>query len=1173
MAYIFFAVFFAMTFMAASSDSVQIGGAIGNVNRNAPFVIVQMLATMSAIGVFVITAFMATAIVRDFEDNTYAMFFTTPVTKYAFLLGRFSGAAVISFFVLIGAALGIMAGNFAPWQDAEQLGPFMLKPYLFALFVLVLPNVILAGGLFFSLATLTRSMLWTYVGVIIFFIGYLIATTLLRDLENQALAGLIDPFGFSTFLYMTKYWTVAEKNTQVLPLAGNLLLNRLLWTGIGMSALLVTCLKFQFAEPIGEARRKRQQVLVDTAEHDVAASMAGPAFAFEQSFSPATFFKQFLTQTRLEFGGVVKSVAFIVILFFGVFNLVAGTSVREQIFGTSVLPVTRFMLQGIESSYTLILFIILTIFAGELVFKERARKLHEVYDALPMPNWVPFTSKLTALIFIQALLLFIGMLTAIGIQIYHGYYQFEIGLYLKGLFLVQLPGVALLCVLAMFFHVLVNNKFLGYMLMVLFYITLMVLPALDFEHNLYQYGQAPQPVYSDMNGHGHFVAPFFWFNLYWAFFALILAVVANLFWVRGTDSGAKMRTKIAGIRLTAPIRFLIGLAVIAFMATGSYIFYNTNILNEYSTDDDSQKQQADYEKNYKKYKGRAQPRITQVKAGIDIFPRERKVEIRGHYLVKNKTATPIDSLHLLLDRNLLINKMSVPNSKLVLEDKKLGYYIYMLASPLAPTDTLRLDYDLAYLTRGFVNSGSNTNIVYNGTFFNNVSYFPHLGYNSDFELKDRNERKKRGLPPAERLAHVNDSRARMNHYASHEADWVTFETTVSTSPEQIAISPGYLQREWRESGRRYFHYKMDVPIWNFYSFLSANYAVKKDQWNDVAIEIYYHPPHVYNLDKMIKSIKKSLDYFTANFSPYQHRQVRILEFPRYATFAQSFPNTIPYSEGIGFIANLKDEKDIDYIFYVTAHEVAHQWWAHQVIGGDVQGATVMSETMSQYSALIVMEKEYGKDKMKKFLKYELDRYLRSRGSELLKEQPLILNENQPYIHYNKGSVIMYALRDYIGEDALNAALARYIKDKAYQEPPYTNSLEFLSYIRQATPDSLRYILTDMFETITLYENQTTSARYTPTPDGKYKVSLTVKTKKLRADSLGVESEISINDWIDIGVLGKDEKELYLQKQKINQPQMDFEIIVDAEPVQAGIDPYVKLIDRNPDDNVKKVEKL
>ncbi|MFH1175987.1 MAG: hypothetical protein V1750_01175, partial [Acidobacteriota bacterium] len=205
--------------------------------------------------------------------------------------------------------------------------------------------------------------------------------------------------------------------------------------------------------------------------------------------------------------------------------------------------------------------------------------------------------------------------------------------------------------------------------------------------------------------------------------------------------------------------------------------------------------------------------------------------------------------------------------------------------------------------------------------------------------------------------------------------------------------------------RRFFHYKMDAPILHFYSYLSARYTVLRDSWNGVAIEVYYHRPHTFNLGRMVAAVKRSLDYFTANFGPYQHRQMRIVEFPRYATFAQSFPNTIPFSESLGFIARLKegDDEAIDYPFYVTAHEVAHQWWAHQVTGGNVQGCTLMSESLSQYSALMVMEKEYGPEKMRRFLKYELDNYLRSRGTELVEEMPLQLVENQGYIHYRRRS--------------------------------------------------------------------------------------------------------------------------------------------------------------------------
>src|SRR5690606_1347447 len=246
------------------------------------------------------------------------------------------------------------------------------------------------------------------------------------------------------------------------------------------------------------------------------------------------------------------------------------------------------------------------------------------------------------------------------------------------------------------------------------------------------------------------------------------------------------------------------------------------------------------------------------------------------------------------------------------------------------------------------------------------------------------------------------------------------------------------------------HYRMDAPILAFFSWLSADWAVARDSWRDVAIEVYHHPSHAYNVERMIEAAKAALEYFTTNFSPYQHRQVRILEFPRYATFAQSFPNTIPFSEGIGFIARMADPDDIDYVFYVTAHEIAHQWWAHQVIGANVQGATVTSETLAQYSALMVMEHEYGPDYMRRFLKYELDRYLAGRGGELIEELPLLRVENQPYIHYRKGSLVMYALKDYIGEDSLNAALRRYIERVAFQQPPYTTSAELLAEISAVT---------------------------------------------------------------------------------------------------------------------------
>jgi aminopeptidase N len=411
------------------------------------------------------------------------------------------------------------------------------------------------------------------------------------------------------------------------------------------------------------------------------------------------------------------------------------------------------------------------------------------------------------------------------------------------------------------------------------------------------------------------------------------------------------------------------------------------------------------------------------------------------------------------------------------------------------------------------------------------------------------------------------------NYLSHDADFITFRAEVVTDADQWAIAPGYLQREWLQDGRHHFIYAMDSPILNFFAFQSARYAVRHDRWNDVAIDVYYQPGHEYNLDRMIAATKASLDYYTKNFGPYQHRQFRILEFPRYASFAQAFPNTIPYSEAIGFIARVRedDKDDIDYPYYVTAHEAAHQWWAHQVIGGDVQGSTMLSETLAQYSALMVMKQKYGEAKMQKFLQYELDRYLIGRAGEQKKELPLGKVENQDYIHYRKGSLVMYALADYIGEANVNRALRELRDEYAFKGPPYPNSTALIDKLRAVTPARYRYVIDDWFESITLYDNRATKAVAHKLPDGRYEVAIDVVSNKRKADELGKESDAPLDDWIDIGVLDADGAPLYREKQHITADKATFKAIVAGKPARAGIDPFNLLIDRKPKDNTVAVE--
>jgi hypothetical protein len=566
-------------------------------------------------------------------------------------------------------------------------------------------------------------------------------------------------------------------------------------------------------------------------------------------------------------------------------------------------------------------------------------------------------------------------------------------------------------------------------------------------------------------------------------------------------------------------------------------------------------------------------------ADVDIYPERRAVDIRGRYRLRNVHDAAIADVHLRIDPKIELRSIEIPGAAPALEDRELGYYIYRLAEPLAPGQEREMRFEVAVRNPGFRNGAEDLRVVRNGTFFNNYDYFPTIGYSRGGELEEPNRRREQGLPPVERLPDLDDTEARGRNYLTGQADWMDFETTVSTSADQIALAPGYLEREWTENGRRYFHYRMDRPILGFVAYLSGDWEVARDHWNDVAIEVYHHPGHAYNVARMIDAVKKSLDYFTVAFGPYQHRQVRIVEFPRYARFAQALPNTIPFSESIGFIARLDqgDADAIDYVFYVTAHEVAHQWWAHQVIGGWVQGATMLSETMAQYSALMVMEKEYGREQMRRFLRYELDRYLRNRGGEMKEELPLLRVEDQGYIHYSKGSLAMYALRDAIGEETLNAALRRYAERVRYQPPPYTYTRELMAELHAAVPAQRQGLLEDLFETITLWDNRVRVASAEPLGNGRFKVRLELVARKLRADGKGAESEIPMDDWVDVAVFGEKVpgaatgRILTSEKRRVASGTQTLELEVDGEPVRAGVDPFHKLIDRDPDDNTAEVK--
>lgn len=1182
--YIYWGILFMLSFLAIN----MLGGAIdgwninmgysGNVMANSPVNIYVVTTYLTLFGILIISAIVGNPVYRDFEHETHGLFFTYPITKAGYLFGRYFGSVLICIFVFTAVSIGLYLGSMMPWLDPEKIGANKLIYYIQPFFTSIIPNILVFGAIFFSLASLSRKILANYVGAVFLFVIYGATSSLLMDLDNKVLASLLDPIGSTPIFNAVKYWTPAEKNAFIIPLNGLILGNRIVWLLFGALVLFFTYIRFSFAQLAREVslkRIKKEKGIASAYESNtsLAFHFTKPAFNLQNSF------KNWLLITKNEFFNILKNRYFIAILFAGIAFLFSKNINLGSLYETNTYPVTYQIVDLLDTQFFIFILIVITFFTGELIWRERGSRMNEMFDTLPISNSLVFTAKFSALVFIEVFMMFVILIIGLIMQIKSGYFNFELNVYFKSLFLVILPNYILYTMLAFFAHTLLNNKFIAHAAIVVFYLfNFMMAPSL-FEHNLYIFGANSSIPYSDMNGFGHLVFSYTIFKLYWFAFAVILMLLASLFFVRGTDNSFKMRSKIAKQRLTKGVKVSLFASLSVFVLLGAFIYYNTNILNEFTTRDAEIQEQYEFEINYKKYKDKAHPRITNVYVETHIFPHQRKLHLKGNYTLKNKTNRSIDTIMLNYDHKFLVDKLSFNKPFEILNKGTKDDFKLIVFNPAIPAgDTMLFDYDIRVEPKGFTAMGGNSRILTNGTF---IAYhmFPSFGYEEDNEITDKKKREEYKLSPRARMPEMNDSAALMNNYVIADADWITYEAIVSTSDDQIGITSGDLLKEWKEGDRNYYHYKMDQKVLNFFAFMSAKYEVKKDKWNDIPVEVYYQKGHEYNVDYMLKAMKMSLEYCSKNFSPYQFNQLRIFEFPRFASFVQAFPGMIPFSEAFGFIAKINNDVDAyNYPFFIAAHETAHQWWAHQVVGAGVKGATTTTEMLAQYSALMVAKQDLTKSEMLKLLTFFLNDYLQERSTERDKESTMLLNENQRYLNYDKSILVMNTLVDFIGEDSINSALARYIDHVAYQEPPYTTSLDLIQHLKQVTPDSLQYLYTDLFEKITFYDFRAEKADYKMLDKEKFEVNLSIKAKKFYADSIGNEEQTPVNEWADIvvyaeGTNGEADEIIYCQKHKIAEENVTISIQVNRRPIRAGIDPFYQYIDKIGIDNIVKTEEL
>jgi aminopeptidase N len=1173
------AIFFLLGFGLSASANVSIGTP-GAVQENSPYAVTTALALMGLFYLFVITSFVANAVVRDDVTGFGPMIRATPVGRGQFLAGRFLGGLAIAVLGYMAVPLGIAIGSAMPWVDPETVGPGGFATYAWPFLVIAVPNLVLSSALLFTLATTTRSMLASYIGVLVLVMGYLITTTVLGNQpEYQDALARFEPLAIGAIFEVSRYWTAAEMNTQAIPLDGNLLFNRLFALGLAAAFLALAAWRFRMTERAPSrwrlarlARAARREARSDAVRPRAGTPLSGPRFG--AGYVALSFWIRLKAETLL----VLKSPGLVVLLLIALAMTLANLAFSQTLYGTASYPLTANVVTTVIGSMSLFTLIVAVFYGGELVWRERDVRINEIIDATPAPGWVVFVPKILAILAVLLTMSLAGMLAGFAYQMVLGAEAIDMGLYLVAYVLPQSIDLLLIAVLAVFFQVLSPNKYMGWGLMLVWFVSRIFLSNLGYSNMLYLFGGGPSEPLSDMNGTGGFWVGGLVARAYWACFGVLLLCLAHWTWPRGTVVAVRPRLKGMTNRITSVSGSIAVAAIGGMIGSGLMIHHNIKVLNSYQTSDAREAQTADYERKYLKYEKLPQPVVSDVEFNVSIYPQERRMAVTGRYDLRNDSGVPIREVHVRQgDDTVLFSRLKIVGAMLASHDKVHAYRIYRFDKPLLPGSRTQLHFKSQVWRRGFSNGQPATDLVANGTFINNTTFAPIIGMDRRGLLQDRTERRRQGLPDELRTARLEDTAAQGQNYV--RADWVNSRITISTAADQVPIAPGNKVSDVVKGGRRVAVFESPAPILNFFSVQSARYAVAEDREGDVLLSVYHDPRHAWNVPAMLKAMKTSLAYYTANFGPYQFDYARIVEFPGYQSFAQAFAGTMPYSESIGFAADVRDPETIDYVSYVTAHEFAHQYWAHQVVGADMQGSTLLSETLAQYSALMVMQKLYGPDKIRRFLKYELDRYLDGRKADILPEQPLIRVENQQHIHYRKGSLVMYLLQHRLGADAVNRALARLAARFRFEGAPYPRSLDLVAELRkEARTVEQQALIADLFEKITIYDLKATEAVTRRTSDGRWATRITVSAGKFTADGKGRETPAPLAETIEVGLFtarpgqGAFDRAdvLSMQLWPIKAGRQVIEVVTNKKPAFAGIDPYNFYIDRDSDDNLVEV---
>ncbi len=1149
------------------------------VDINAPYMIAYMSSLLSLGSIFTATIFAVRGLLRDDTYQMRELVISTPLTKIRRLSIRFAGLFLTCFFLYSCMYAGILIGTKVPLVDANSVAGFEFLHYAWPWLLIGLPNTLFCVTVVILLAVTTRSRMAVYLGGLSLYILYVvgsifsnapwIASASPATADAISRAALLDPFAISAFFEQTTYWTTLERNSRLVSLEGNFLFNRLIWLGIAAFLLFAAYRLEGLVQPF---RRRSKMPAVELM--DGGTGYEPVDIVQGRDANRSAFWRLLRTEWRVVFRGLPF---WIILLFWGFLFGVETLSMFEGgIRMAGSYPHTGQILSNIIEMLPMYATVVMIFYSGELLWRERLLKMHEINDALPVPNLVVIATKFAALVSIPFVLIMVSILCGVLIQISQGFNMFELGLYLQSFYYIGLP-MMMIAVLALFCQLLFSNRYLGMAVTALLVLLLAtnLSGLLGLNHPLLRFAAPLAVEFSDMNGFGQYASAFNWKMLYWGAFSIFPAIAAVMFWRRGTAEQTLLRFR-AGWR-NGGRRFMIPLAVSLGLCSlsGAYIFWQTNVEGDYMTRDERHNWAQTYEETYRRYRDVAQPTIRAVDIEVDLFPSQRYYRVSGRYEIINNSDAPLDSALVYLSPVCEAESLWIAGASMSKSAEAFGHMHYLFQPPLQVDETREMTFTVTSGWNGFVPHQPFNAIVGNGTFIRLSRYVPYFGYEAGNELSHPDLRRERGLPATETFPPLG---AEDSLLADNPHPAIRFRGIVSTEADQHALLQGNLLREWEADDRRYFEYQLNHPIPFRFAAASARYDVVKTSYKGVAVEMFTHPEHRYNLDHIRKTLKQTLDYCSEQFGPYQYDHLRFVQVSQFTEgfAATAYPGMMFFRENMGLTADLRDSTQINHLFRGIAHEAAHQWWGGQLTPRFIEGRNMMTESLAKYTEYRLYEAAYGPAMAHESLDMEMELYLRNRPFE--PEVPLYRVNDQAHVSYQKGALIFHAVADLLGEGRLNQALAAFRAKYPYpQRKP--RSYDLLNELAMVASPEEYELINAWFRRVVMYDLQVASANGRALDDGTFEIEAKLFCRKYAEDADRKEVPLDIDEdlFLAIYAAGDDatyrSNPIYIQPFRAIGDSLMLNLKLDEKPGMIVIDPHLLRIEKNRMDNRRLIKML